>query len=350
LKALIIQNPSAGQRSMNDEIRQIVGLLKGQGWDDIGVRQTRGPGDATTYAREAAAEGYDAVFVAGGDGTLAQVIDGLVGAETAMAILPTGTGNIMARQLNLPIPGPLLPGGALLEAARLALQGQVRRVDVGRMSFPQSGAPARHFICWAGVGFDAEFNLQFNRDRDFKRRMSAGAMAVAAYFTVRDFAGTGAVVRVDGERVSRRLLMLSASNIQIYGIVFKMAPDARLDDGLLDIVCFQGSHPVRMVAHLGEMLFNQHMRNPQVDIFQARRVEVSTTRPLRVHVDGDCIGETPVVIEVVPRSLNLMVPNSASPDLFTDQTGMAAAENRFDWMRRVARDAGNAIKERSHLP
>ena len=144
--------------------------------------------------------------------------------------------------------------------------------------------------------------------------------------------------------------MLSASNIQIYGIVFKMAPEALLDDGLLDIVCFQGSRPIRMIAHLSEILINQHVRDPQVDIFQARRVEVVTARPLPVHVDGDYIGETPVVIDVVPRALKLIVPSSASADLFVDQSGMAPAENTMDRMFRMARDAQSAIIERSrHL-
>ncbi len=349
MKTLIIQNPSSGVRTLSDELSRVPEVLAVQGWEVAAIKTTRGRSDATTYAREAAAEGYDVVLVAGGDGTIAEAIDGLVGTETALAILPGGTGNVMARQLNLPVPGAF-QGNALLQAARLNMKGQIRAVDVGRMSFPSGSALSRHFLCWGGVGFDAEFNQQFNRDRDLKRRLGLGAMAVAMYYTLRDFAGTGAMVRVDGKVVSRRLLMLSASNIQIYGIVFKMTPEALLDDGLLDIVCFQGSRPIRMIAHLSEILVNQHVRDPQVDIFQAQRVEVVTTRPLPVHVDGDYIGETPVVIDVVPRALKLVVPGSASPDLFVDPSGMPPTENPMDRMVRMARGAQTAIIERSrHL-
>jgi YegS/Rv2252/BmrU family lipid kinase len=351
MKAFIISNPSAGYRLLSEELRQVSGYLEGEGWEVAATRRTRGTGDATTYAREAAAEGYDVVLVSGGDGTIAEAIDGLVRTDTALAILPGGTGNVMARQLNLPIPGALQTG-ALLQAARLNLSGQIRPVDVGRMSFPLSNIPARHFICWAGVGFDAQFNQQLNRDRNLKRRLGPGAMAVAMFYTVRDFAGTGAVVRVDGKIVSRRLLMLSASNIQIYGIIFKMAPAAVLDDGLLDIVWVQGDRPIRMLAHLGEMLFSKHLRDPQVDAFQAQRVEVLTSRPLPVHVDGDCIGETPVVIDVLPRALKLVIPSSASADLFVGQPGIAStgSVNTVERVRRIARDAQDAIdalKERS---
>jgi diacylglycerol kinase family enzyme len=175
-------------------------------------------------------------------------------------------------------------------------------------------------------------------------------MAVAVYYTLRDFAGTPALVRVDGEVVSRRLLMLCASNIRMYGIVFKMAPDALLDDGLLDIYCFQGSHPVTMIGHLGEMLFSQHMRDPQVESFKARTVEVSTYRPLPVHVDGDYIGQTPVVIEVAPRALRLLVPSTTPANLFVAPAGQPQSQTTLDRMRRMARDAQTAIKERSHLP
>jgi YegS/Rv2252/BmrU family lipid kinase len=349
MKAIIIHNPIAGQRTMSDEVQQVAHFLTGEGWYITGIEVTRGPGDATTFARKAAAECDDVVVVAGGDGTIAQVVDGLVGTETALAVLPGGSGNVMARQLNLPVPGGL-PARPLLDAARLTLQGQIRRIDVGRMSFPGHQITSRHFICWSGVGFDAMFNKTANRDRDATHRLSNGALFAAAFYTLKDFAGTSAVVRVDGERVSRRLLQLVASNIQVYGLYFKMAPRALLDDGYLDIYCFQGDRAGQVFRHLGEMLVNRHIQNPQVDSFRARRVEISTARPLLVHVDGDCIGETPVVIEVVPHALNLLVPRSAPTNLFTDASGLPPDETTFDRVKRRARDAQAAIKERSHLP
>ena len=190
MKTLIIQNPSSGNRTLTEELHRIPDVLAGEGWEVADIRTTRGRSDATTYAREAAAEGYDVVMVVGGDGTIAEAIDGLVGTETALAILPSGTGNVMARQLNLPIPGAL-QANALLQAARLNMKGQVRLVDVGRMSFPAVGTLPRHFVCWGGVGFDAEFNQQFNRDRDLKRRLGLGAMVVAMYYTHARFRGYG---------------------------------------------------------------------------------------------------------------------------------------------------------------
>jgi YegS/Rv2252/BmrU family lipid kinase len=348
MKALITHNPVAGQRALEEDLRQATAFLRGQGWQIIGVEQTFGPGDATTHARRAVIAGCDAVFVAGGDGTIAQAVDGLVGTDTALAILPTGSGNVLARQLNLPVPGGLQQH-SLVEAARLSLQGQVRWVDVGRVRFTAGDPLPRHFLCWSGVGFDAALNQTINQDPARKKRLGVAGFFVAGFLMLRDFAGTSAIVRVDGHRVSRRMLMLVASNIQLYGIYFTVAPNAALDDGLLDILCFQGLHPARGLLHFIRLVFKKHLDDPEVDLYRARRVEVRTHRPLPVHVDGDCIGNTPCTFEVVPRSLKLMVPRSAPSSLFVDGADMSQPETTWEWMVRQAKDAHWAIRKRSGL-
>jgi diacylglycerol kinase (ATP) len=207
----------------------------------------------------------------------------------------------------------------------------------------------RHFLCWSGVGFDAALNLTVNQDPERKRRLGAAGFFVAGFLMLRDFAGTSAIVRVDGHRVSRRMLMLVASNIQLYGIYFTVAPHASLDDGLLDILCFQGLYPIQALFHFIRLVFQKHLDDPRVDLYRARRVEIRTHRPLPVHVDGDCIGMTPVTFEVVPRALKLMVPRCAPASLFTDGTGMAQPETTWAWMLRRAKDAHWAIRQRSKI-
>ena len=349
MKATIICNPVAGTRSCTEDVQIAARFLVAQGWEIASVEETRGSGDATTFARKAVAEGCDAVFVAGGDGTLAETVDGLVNTETVLGVLPGGTGNVFARQLNLPVPGGLHPR-PITESMRLLLAGQVRRVDVGRITPRGAEAPARHFICWGSVGFDAQVNRAVDEASDRKKRLGPAAWFITSFLTLRDFAGTSAVVRIDGHRVSRRMVMLTANNIQHYGIVFRMAQNAVMDDGFLDIYCFQGSSPFRTLAHVINVLISQHIQDPKVDIYRARRVEIRTYRPLPVQVDGDYIGNTPIVMEVVPRALNLMVPPNAPASLFVDGTGLLARENAWERMVRRAKDAHVAIKARSGNP
>lgn len=348
MKALIIHNPISGQGAFDEEIRRTKAFLCQEGWDVIGVEQTRGPGDATTYARKAVGQGCDAVFVAGGDGTIAQAVDGLIGSETALAVLPGGTGNVMARQLGLPVPGGFHPH-PMLESARLNLSGGIRQVDAGRVHPKNDLNTHRHFLCWSGIGFDAQVNQTVNLDQDRKKRLGVNAAVIVSFLTLRTYAGTAAVIRVDGHRVRQRMIMLEATNIQLYGVFFTMAPNAILDDGLLDIFCFQGSSPVRTLLHALRMLFRSHLQDPKVNRYRARKVEVATYRSLPVHVDGDYFCQTPVVIEVVPRAVNLLVPPTAPASLFSDGIGMAPPETTWNWMVRMAKDAQTAIRERSGL-
>lgn len=347
MRATIICNPAAGQHSCHEELLQVVHYLEGQGLQIDGVEETHGPGDATTYARRAALRGSDFVFVSGGDGTLAQATDGLVGTETALVTLPGGTGNVFARQLNLPVPGGIHPR-PLLESTRLLLAGQVHPVDVGRVTPRGALGPARHFLLWCGVGFDAAVNQGLEADQLRKRRLGLGATVITGFLTLRDFAGTSARIRVDGHRVSRRIVMLVASNIQLYGVIFHLAQHAVIDDGLLDVVCFKGTAPMHTLTHAFKLLINRHVDDPEVDIYRGRRIEIVTARPLPVHVDGDPIGNTPVVIESVPRSLRLLVPTCAPAALFANGSGVIPPENAWEWVQRVAVDVQVAIKERTN--
>jgi YegS/Rv2252/BmrU family lipid kinase len=348
MRSLIIYNPAAGQWPFRDEVLHTAEFLTGRGWEVLAVKETHGPGDATTYAREAVAHRCDVVLVAAGDGTIAQAVDGLVGSETALAVLPAGTGNVFARQLNLPVPGGLYPK-PILESARLLLEHQIRRVDVGRISPSKGRGFSRHFLCWGSIGFDAQLNVLVHAAAQRKKRLGWLAWVITTVLTLREFAGTAAVVRVDGQRVSRRVIMLTATNIQLWGIVFRMAQNAVMDDGLLDVYCFQGSSPLNTLMHIAKLLVNRHVQDPRVDVFRARQVQVSTYRPLLVHVDGDAIGYTPVVIDVVPRAMNLLVPSCAPASLFSDGTGMLAPETAWHWMARMARDAHSAFRQRSGL-
>ncbi len=344
MKAAIVYNPIAGQRDRSDEIALLAGALQERGWTVAGVWPTENVGDSTAYARRAVEEGCDVVFAAGGDGTIARVAEGVAGTETALAILPGGTGNVMARQLNLPVPDLLHPR-PMLDALPLLLAGQVRAVDLGRTTV--AGGVSRHFLCWSGVGFDAQVTKTVDAEPQRKRRLGILAFIAAGLVTLRDFAGTRAVVRIDGRRVRQRLIMLVANNIQLYGAFLVMAPRALLDDNRLDIYAFHGRHPLRTFAGALRLLYDRRQKLPEVRTYQARRVEIVTARPLPVHVDGDTIGRTPAVIEVLPAALRLMVPASAPASLFVEGAASAPPESVVDWVSRLARDAQTALSGRS---
>ncbi len=142
--------------------------------------------------------------------------------------------------------------------------------------------------------------------------------------------------------------MLVANNIQLYGAWFKMAPRAMLDDGWLDVYSFNGRHPLWTFGRSLRLLLDRRQQLPEVKFYQARRIEIVSVRPLPVHVDGDTIGHTPAVIEIVPWALKLLVPTTAPPDLFLAGAALRPPESVVDWVSHLARDAQTVLTGRSN--
>lgn len=341
MRAFFVYNPAAGTHFAEPDVAETVRYLQAENVEVVGVKAAEGPNDSTLFARDAAALHCDVLFLSGGDGTIARAAEGLLGSETALAILPGGTGNVFARQLGLPVGGPLHPK-PLLEAARVLLSGRVQLVDIGRITL--GSGVRRYFLAWAGVGFDAQISRDLEADPVRKKQLGPFAFALAGFMMLRHFRGTPFRLRVDGHPVNRRLLMLVANNIQLYGIIFRMAQHAVVNDGAFDVFGFRGESAWRALLHVSRLLVNRHIDDPEVDIYRIRKLEITTAKPMPVQIDGDFIGETPATIECLPRALRLIVPSNAPATLFAESAAQGETrETPVEWMQRVARDVQNAI-------
>jgi YegS/Rv2252/BmrU family lipid kinase len=313
---MLIFNPAAGARDVRRELEQVMAYWEGQGWQVI-FRETWGPGDATTFAREAVASGCQAVFVAGGDGTLGEAADGLAGSDVALGVLPAGVGNVWALEVGIPTPSPRRRH-SLLDAAKVLAEGEIRCIDLGRAGSvePLPRAGQRHFILWAGIGLDAKVTERMEPRARPTKRLGTLAYAVAAVLVAKDFRGTRTRVVIDGRRINTRAILILISNAQLYAKLVRVAAGAYLDDGLLDVCIFKGVNLASTVHHAIKVFAHRHLRDPQVEYYQCRKVSISTATPLPVQVDGDPIGTTPMEFEIVPRALNVIVPQNASKRLF----------------------------------
>ncbi|NLF02831.1 MAG: diacylglycerol kinase family lipid kinase [Anaerolineales bacterium] len=307
MKAHLVYNPAAGPRDMHRALRHVVDSIERHGWS-VELKLTEKPGDATSLSEQAADAGLDVVIVAGGDGTLNEAVNGLVGSDTALAVLPVGTGNMWAKQMGIPtytLANPL----RLHEAAEGLVQGVVRSIDVGKVN-------GRHFLCWAGIGLDAQVTTEMEPRPRHTKRLGALAYVVATILVARDFRGFRARAWLDGSVVRGRTLLVLVSNIPRYAGV-PVGQDTRIDDGLLDAFVFKGLGFPYAVAHVLKILSRRHLQDPRVVHRQVRHVEVQTEWATPVQVDGNPIGTTPVVLDVVPGGLRVLVPPSASPSLFS---------------------------------
>ncbi|MFQ6059557.1 MAG: diacylglycerol/lipid kinase family protein, partial [Anaerolineae bacterium] len=309
MKAQLILNPTAGYREALRDLQQAIEYLEGQGWQ-LALRETRGRGDATTYAQEAVAAGCQAVVVVGGDGTISEAVNGLAGSDVALGVLPMGTGNVWAAEIGLlPTPTPLHRPD-LLASARALTEGQIRRVDVGR-------ADGRYFLLWAGVGIDARVTQEVETEpQAMKRRLGPWAYAIAGLTIAWSFVGTRATLILDGQEVHHRVILILISNAQLYAGMMRVATEARLDDGFLDVCCFKGHGFLTTLRHLTSVVTRHHLRDPQVEYYRARRITIHTSKPLPIQADGDPIGATPMAFEVVPKALKVIVPPNVPRGLF----------------------------------
>ncbi|GAB4558374.1 MAG: diacylglycerol kinase family lipid kinase [Anaerolineae bacterium] len=324
MQTMLIYNPGAGSGHFVEELDLIVGMLHRRGWT-VRVAETRAPGDAADLAREAVEMGCEMALVAGGDGTISSAIQGLVGSRTALGVIPAGTGNVLARQLGMPVPMPVpaplpLMGTVWRQAVELILGGTTRYVDLGKVTSLSEANRSRHLLCWAGVGIDAAITQEVELFPRLKRRLGVGAFLVSAVHILRHYAGTRAVLSVDGKRVPpRRIVLAVVANMDLYGGFLHIAPEAAMDDGLLDLGCFHGDRWFDTIYHGLTILFRRHVRNPRVSRYQARMIEIETAQPLPVHVDAEPFGTTPIRVEVVPQALRLIVPSTAPAHIFKCQ-------------------------------
>ena len=305
MKARLVYNSSAGMRTGLEQLDRAIAVLRDYGWSFDVVETTRS-GDTWQFARQAAEQELDAVIAVGGDGTVNEAANGLVGTMTALGVLPLGTANVWAKEMGLPL-------GDLGVAARLLAVADVRRIDVGEVRGPT--IEPRVFVLCCGVGLDAAITRDVEPQREMKRRFGALMFWLVGIRKAWSYRGKRAVLEFDDKRVRRRVILALAANSQLYGGIVRIAPQAQVDDGLLDLVVFKGTGVWATAFHLLRVLLGSHLRDPQVEAYRTTCVNIEG-KNLPVHVDAEPIGFAPVEIRIRPRALRVLVPKTANQGLF----------------------------------
>ncbi len=239
----------------------------------------------------AAAESGEIAAGFGGDGLIGAVAGALVGTNGILGVLPGGRGNDFARALGLPTKP--------IDACELLAHGQLRRIDLGQVG-------SRTFVGIASCGFDSDANRIANESRWVRGNL------VYAYGALRALAGwrpaTFEVELDGGERRSITGYSVAAANSQAYGGGMKLAPDASLSDGQLDIVMIAHVPKLRFLRLLPTVFSGGHVRQPNVEVLRASRVRISAGRPFTLYADGDPIAELPAVVSALPAAVQVLAP------------------------------------------
>ena len=286
--AVLIYNPGAGRpRRRSNAVSRMVELLRRRGLS-VEARATAAPGDATRLACEAVAAGVETIVVHGGDGTINEALQALVGGKTPLAIWPGGTANVLAQELGLP--------AAPDSVADMIAAGQTRRVSVGR-------AGTRYFLAMAGIGLDAAVARAVNPR--LKRLLGPNAFWLAWAQLIVRWHPPSFVVEVDGQRYGATFTVLD--NAASYAGGLRLAPRASLDSECLDLCLFEWTDRRRYVRHLRAGMAGTHLGLPGVTYVQARQATASGAG-VWVQADGELLGELPMSFQCVPAALSVVVP------------------------------------------
>lgn len=315
-RIVIIVNPAAGK---NEPILNTINDVLAQhqvGWD---VRVTHGEGDATELAREAARSGCDFVAVYGGDGTLMEAINGLMGSGVTLGILPGGTGNTVAADLGMPL--------NLNDALRVLVTSRERRqLDVGEVN-------GRYFLlrAYTGIGDDA------NASREMKDRLGVLAYPISGLRFLKEHSPARFRITVDDTLIEESGIMCYVNNIaysrapQLQDWVERTFLDVRVHhaddemgesaaapmlhtidptDGMLDIVLLT-QDPFTLKA-LKSFVVRSGEAQATVHFLQGRRIHIEADPPQGLWIDGESCGTTPATLQVMPQAITVIVPETQS--------------------------------------
>lgn len=311
VKACLITNPNSSHGVPN--LSQPLAILRAHGWE-VAVREKQHGGHATKLAHEAIKEGCNVVVDCAGDGTLNEVVAGVIGTDAAVGTLPGGTENLWAHEVGI--------STRLAVAATQLVGAERRRVDVGRLTV--NSKHATYFILMAGVGFDGAVVERVNKR--LKHRIGKFAVGLAGVEALPDFKVVPVRVEMDGIHWEGKVCQVVLGNTRKYGGFTQMTPGAFMDDGRLDVCLITAHGPMSTLRQAASLVLARHPSAASAETYRAAHVSLRSPVLLAAQVDGgsvDLDGEKPkgggdvtYEFDVVAQGVSLLVPRAYDGALF----------------------------------
>ena len=313
-KAALLYNPdSGGSEQRQRELESALAVLRGGGVE-ADLIPTKSPYHAAEETRSAIDSGCDTIFACGGDGTIHNIVQVLVSSSTALAILPMGTANALAHDLDLPL--------KVVAAAKASLQAVPLRVALGRITCPdlQGNPVTRYFVVAAGVGVDA--HLFYKLRTGTKQRMGMAAYYAKAWnlwfsYPMTRFAAEHTPTGSDTSHRAEVTELMAVRIRNFGGVVQELAPGASLDRDDMRVVSCRTASRAAYLAYVTRGLLRLPWTIPGIDLAHSTKVSCQYLSPsaipqpqrkIYVEADGELLGTLPAEITVVPDALTLLAP------------------------------------------
>ena len=309
---LVIVNPKSAGGSTRNNWSAIASDLRAH-FGPYKVAFTKGPGDGMHLAKAAAESGREFIIACGGDGTINEVANGILesGRDVEFGVLPSGTGGDFRRSLRMP--------QSSREAARILREAATRWIDVGRVTFQSHSdeTVSRYFLNVSSFGLAASIieRVKSNKALDWIPLGGVRGRASFALSTLREVVGIDALtvrVRIDGgEERPLSTVNFCIANARYFGGGMMIAPNAKLDDGFLDVVNIGDIRTAKILMNAYTLYKGSHLDLSEVKSSLAKRIEVSPAQrgdEIHLETDGELPGKLPAVYEVVPHALRVRTP------------------------------------------
>lgn len=297
MKLLIIYNPQAG----GGRAARLLGLIK-QYLESLEVSatflMTQYRSHAIDLAKNADLNGYDGLIASGGDGTLFEVLNGYIlnasQDKPPLGLIPNGTGNAFMKDLGL-------QKHDWRRAIDTVLQQQPKSLDIGKL---QSQGQTLYFINIVGMGFVAEVA---QAAIPFKW-MGNAAYTLATLLKMISLKAQDITLELDGKIIQRQGVFVEVANSRFTGTSFLMAPKAKLDDGLLDVIVLNSISRLRLLRLFSSVYDGTHIDYPEVEYFQAKSIKVTEAQPTQLIPDGEILGKTPAEFNCLHQAIEFFWP------------------------------------------
>lgn len=293
MKHVFIINPAAGKGKSIELVPFIEECFKDRP-EEFVVRITEYPGHATSITREYTAAGKCRIYSIGGDGTVNEIVNGIAGTDSSLGVIPTGSGNDFIRsyeQRKINIRDIIVK----------TINGQERSIDLARVN-------DKYFINISSIGFDA--NVVFNAEKFKKVPGITGSMAylISIVYTIFLKKVCNIEIDIDGEKTQQNLILAAIANGRYYGGGVIPAPDAVIDDGLLDICLVRNLSRIKMLGLFPKYIKGQHGQIKQVSFKKGKKISIKSKEPLCLNIDGEIVEEKNINFEIMEKAISIIYP------------------------------------------
>ncbi len=289
LNYIFIINPTAGHGRTNNAFNMIEDIIENKNVH-CEFKFTSAAGQATEFAKDAVTQGFTHIISVGGDGTSHEVVNGLIGSSAVFGVVPSGSGNDFPKAASIPLDTRL--------AIETVFSGKERAVDVGKLG-------DKYFINGLGIGLDGAVSHRFKKLKLLRGQLGYLLGSVQEALT---FKGFPVQVKIDDWNYRGTLLLTGASNGLYQGGKFKLAPEAKIDDGLLDFHIIKDMSIINRLIKIPKVLEGSHSDLNEVEIIRATNMEISLETRIPAHMDGEpfYLEEGTHRIEIVPSGLRML--------------------------------------------